>query len=102
MSSFLAEWGLAILISLAVLGVLIWAEWRDNRDGLYDDDDDRSVSDDDTETLRCIFCQRTIEWPTASIYPGACLYCDRSYAYTAEPVTTVGPYSIDREPVDHD
>lgn len=40
MSTFLAEWGLAILISLAVLGVLILAEWRDHRDGLYDEDDD--------------------------------------------------------------
>lgn len=113
MSTFLTEWGLAIIIALAVLGVLIWAEWRDHRDGLYDDDD-RSVSDDDTETLRCIYCQHTIDWPTRSIYPATCLHCDRPAAYAAEPHPcapaelnlgtdwrTIGPYSIDRDHADH-
>lgn len=113
MSTFFAEWGLAILISLAILAVLIWAEWRDHRDGLYDDDDDdhRSTPGEDLEVLRCIFCQRTIDWPVTALWPGACLYCDRGSAYTADrhPTPsnlgtdwrTVGPYAIDRDPADH-
>lgn len=116
MGTFLAEWGLAILIALAVLGVLIWAEWRDHRDGLYDDDPighaARETYTDDTETLRCIYCQRTIDWPMDSPYPSACLHCDRIAAYTASPTDrpelnlgtdwrTVGPYSIDRDRADY-
>lgn len=48
MGTFLAEWWLAILVSLAVLGVLIYAEWRDYRDGLYDDD---PLDDDEPDQL---------------------------------------------------
>lgn len=52
MSTFLTKWGLAIVIALAVLGVLIWAEWRDHRDGIYDDDDtDEPGSPDGTHTV---------------------------------------------------
>ena len=79
MSTFLTEWGLAIIIALAVLGVLIWAEWRDHRDGLYDDDDDDpSVSGDDTETL------------------GAPAELNLGTDWR-----TIGPYSIDRDHADH-
>lgn len=38
MSTFLAEWGIAILIAILVLIVLSIAEWRDHRDGIYDDE----------------------------------------------------------------
>ena len=48
MSTFLNEWGAAIIIALLVLVVLSLAEWRDNRDGLYDTDDEDDWTDDDT------------------------------------------------------
>ena len=82
MSTFLAEWGLAILIALAVLGVLIWAEWRDHRDGLYDEDDDppdETYDPDDT---------------TAGPYVSTGLNLGTDWR-------TVGPYTIDRDPADH-
>lgn len=80
MGTFLAEWGLAILIALAVLGVLIWAEWRDHRDGLYDDD---PIDPADRET-----------------------YANDENAHEYElnlgtDWRTVGPYSIDRDRADY-
>lgn len=39
------------------------------------------------QTLRCIFCQRTITWPMTSPYPRACPHCGRMSAHIAERVT---------------
>lgn len=79
MSTFLTEWGLAIVIALAVLGVLIWAEWRDHRDGLYDEDDDPPPETYD---------------PTDGPYVSTGLNLGTDWR-------TVGPYSIDRDHADY-
>ncbi|GAA2008260.1 hypothetical protein GCM10009719_17480 [Nocardioides kribbensis] len=51
-----------------------------------------SDENDATETLGCIYCQRTITWPVAEVYPGACLHCGRwPGAYTARVIRSDKP-----------